>query len=50
MRLPTDGPIGKARMWYRQFYNPRNEAKAFQDRVNGVHTVRGMPGLPRAAE
>jgi 3-ketosteroid 9alpha-monooxygenase subunit A len=44
LRLPTDGPFGKARQWYRQFYNPRSEAKAISDRVRGIHTVPGTPG------
>ena len=48
LRLPTDGPFGKARMWYRQFYNPRAEAQRFHERVDGVHRVRGMPAAPQA--
>jgi 3-ketosteroid 9alpha-monooxygenase subunit A len=35
MQIPADGPYGKVRIWYKQFYNPRAQAKTFQDRVSG---------------
>ncbi|PTD22068.1 Rieske 2Fe-2S domain-containing protein [Sphingomonas fennica] len=35
MQIPADGPYGKVRIWYRQFYNPREEAEAFRRRVRG---------------
>ncbi|MCC6924706.1 Rieske 2Fe-2S domain-containing protein [Novosphingobium sp.] len=38
LQVPDDGPFHKERIWYRQFYNPRDRAKEFQDRVNGIHT------------
>jgi len=53
MKLNEDGPFDKARMWYRQFYNPRSEAAKYQDRVRGIHRIPGVPGLnepPLAAE
>jgi 3-ketosteroid 9alpha-monooxygenase subunit A len=51
LQLPTDGPFGKVRTWYRQFYNPRAKAKDIQAQVNGVHRVRGLAAAPtRAAE
>lgn len=43
LAVPTDGPFGKVRIWYRQFYNPRSEAAKFQARANGVYSIRGMP-------
>lgn len=36
LALPNDGPYGKVRIWYKQFYNPRAEAETFQKRVNGL--------------
>lgn len=53
LRLPTDGPFHRSRLWYRQFYNPRAQAAEFQARANGVHHTRGMapaPALVAAAE
>ena len=41
LAVPGDGPFGKVRIWYRQFYNPRARAAEFQARVNGVVTTRG---------
>lgn len=35
MQIPADGPFGKVRTWYRQFYNPRAQAGMFRSRVNG---------------
>ncbi|WP_114953034.1 Rieske 2Fe-2S domain-containing protein [Sphingosinicella terrae] len=49
LQLPTDGPFGKARIWYSQFYRPRSEAEAILARVEGIHPVRGMPPAPEAA-
>jgi 3-ketosteroid 9alpha-monooxygenase subunit A len=47
--IPADGPFGKVRTWYRQFYNPRAKAPEFQDRVNGLTvTLDKRPGA-RAA-
>ena len=39
LAIPADGPYGKVRTWYRQFYNPRAKALEFQDRVNGLHVT-----------
>lgn len=41
-----DGPFDKVRIWYRQFYNPRSQAKTFQTRVNGRYTTRGTKSAP----
>ncbi|WP_157220650.1 Rieske 2Fe-2S domain-containing protein [Flavisphingomonas formosensis] len=35
LQIPTDGPFGRVRTWYRQFYNPRSDAATFRKRVNG---------------
>jgi len=36
MAIPQDGPYGKVRIWYKQFYNPRDRAGEFHKRVNGL--------------
>ena len=41
MQVVGDGPFAKARIWYEQFYNPREKAKSFQDRVNGKYISKG---------
>lgn len=41
MQIPADGPYGKVRTWYRQFYNPRDKAESFQKRVNGTVVTYG---------
>jgi len=52
MQLPTDGPFGQARIWYSQFFNPRDKAAGIVGRVAGIHRVKGVPGAPaqQAAE
>lgn len=35
MQIPADGPYGKVRLWYSQFYNPREKAPQIHNRVNG---------------
>ncbi len=50
LQIPTDGPFGKQRIWYKQFYNPRSMAKQFQDKVRGVHTIPGVPATPGIAK
>jgi 3-ketosteroid 9alpha-monooxygenase subunit A len=50
MQIPDDGPFHKERIWYRQFYNPRDKAAEFQGRVNGVHiTIDNRPGAKSKA-
>jgi 3-ketosteroid 9alpha-monooxygenase subunit A len=46
MMVRGDGPFDKVRIWYRQFYNPRAQAKTFQTRVNGRYTTRGTKSAP----
>lgn len=48
LQIPTDGPFDKLRLWYKQFYNRRTKAQDFLKRVEGVHTVRGMPTAPKS--
>lgn len=51
LQVPDDGPFNKQRIWYKQFYNPREKAPEIQGRVNGVHvSVDRRPGAkPQAA-
>ena len=39
LQIPDDGPFHKGRIWYRQFYNPRDKAAEIQARVNGSHVT-----------
>lgn len=41
MQVVGDGPYGKVRTWYQQFYNPRESAKAYQQKSNGVYVTKG---------
>lgn len=49
LQLPTDGPIGQARIWYSQFFNPRAKAESITRRVAGLHYVRGVPAFSKIA-
>lgn len=46
MQLRTDGPFDKIRGWYKQFYNPRDQAAEFQRKLDGKYTVPGIPACP----
>lgn len=46
MVVAGDGPFGKVRTWYRQFYAPREQAESFHRRVNGVVVTRGTADAP----
>lgn len=35
LAIPADGPVGKVRQWYGQFYNTRDEAAKIHDRLRG---------------
>ncbi len=48
LAVPGDGPYGKVKIWYQQFYNPRAQAADFQARVNGSYKIAGMP--PKLAD
>jgi 3-ketosteroid 9alpha-monooxygenase subunit A len=39
----------KARMWYRQFYNPRAQAQEFLDQCEGVYVPKGAIAYTQAA-
>lgn len=41
MQVIGDGPFNKTRIWYKQFYNPRAEAKTYQEAVNGTYPTKG---------
>jgi 3-ketosteroid 9alpha-monooxygenase subunit A len=36
MVIPGDGPFGKLRTWYKQFFEPRHKAEEYQKRVDGL--------------
>lgn len=46
MAVPGDGPFGKVRIWYKQFFNPRSRAAEFRARVNGRVVTRGTGDAP----
>jgi 3-ketosteroid 9alpha-monooxygenase subunit A len=41
--IPSDGAFVKARIWYKQFYNPRAKKQEFLDQAEGVYVPRGIP-------
>lgn len=49
LAVPGDGAFSKARLWYKQFFNPRAEAASFQARANGTFTAHGMPAEKQIA-
>ena len=46
LQVAGDGPFGKLRIWYKQFYNPRPLMPELQKRVNGSHVTRGTNTAP----
>lgn len=46
LRIPIDGPFGKGRTWYSQFYNPRSKVADIQGQANGEYTTRGLDEPP----
>ncbi len=52
MQVIGDGPFGKTRTWYKQFYNPIKDAKKYQEAVNGTYPTKGTARdpWPEAAE
>ena len=46
MQIRSDGPFNKIREWYRQFYNPREEAAARQAKVNGTYYTDWLKPAP----
>lgn len=49
MFLPSDGAFRKARIWYRQFYNPRAKKDEFLKQAEGVYVPAGMKAAPEAS-
>lgn len=43
MQMKKDGPFNKVRRWVSQFYMPREDAKAIQQELNGIHAVLDFP-------
>lgn len=41
MFIPSDGAFMKARIWYKQFYNPREKTQEFLDLAEGVYVPQG---------
>lgn len=41
MFLPSDGPFMKARIWYKQFYNPRAKQQEYLDQCEGYYVPKG---------
>jgi 3-ketosteroid 9alpha-monooxygenase subunit A len=46
MVVMGDGPFGKVRIWYRQFFAPLDKAGSFQERANGRVVTRGTAEAP----
>lgn len=46
--VPGDGAFRQIRTWYRQFFNPRADAAAWQARANGDHATPGEVPVPWA--
>jgi len=46
MQVVGDGPFGKARLWYKQFYNPRKDVKDYQAKSNGHWITKGTKRDP----
>ncbi|WP_289083769.1 Rieske 2Fe-2S domain-containing protein [uncultured Spongiibacter sp.] len=53
LQLKSDGPFARGRRWYKQFYQPVDQAKASSIDVNGVCHIPGLdepPAGSRAVE
>ena len=46
MQIKSDGPFHKIREWYRQFYNPREEAANRQAKANGTYLTNWLKPAP----
>jgi hypothetical protein len=40
--IPSDGPFMKARIWYKQFYNPRAKKTEFLEQCEGYYVPKGI--------
>jgi len=50
MHVSGDGPFKKARLWYKQFYNPRARKQEFLSQAQGISVVNGLPGAPSVTD
>lgn len=52
MQVIGDGPFGKVRIWYKQFFNPRAKAHEYQSQIDGRFETKGTAKhpWPQAAE
>jgi 3-ketosteroid 9alpha-monooxygenase subunit A len=48
--IPSDGAFMKARIWYKQFYNPRAKKQEYLDQCEGIYVPRGIPPYTQVAE
>ena len=46
LQVIGDGPFGKLRTWYKQFYNPRDRAAQYQKAANGTYVTKGTATAP----
>ena len=44
MALPVERNFRRGRIWYKQFYNPRSEAEAIHEKIDGKHCLSNLPG------
>lgn len=49
MQMPGDGPFLQSRVWYSQFFNPRERAAETVGRIAGRHYAKGMPAFGEAS-
>ncbi len=50
MFIPSDGPFMKARIWYKQFYNPRAKKQEYLDQCEGYYVPKGAAPYAQHAE
>ena len=48
--IPSDGAFMKARIWYKQFYNPRAKKQEYLDQCEGIYVPRGIPPYTQVTE
>jgi len=48
--IPSDGPFLKARIWYKQFYNPRAMKHEFLEQCEGLYVPRGATAYTEVPE
>jgi 3-ketosteroid 9alpha-monooxygenase subunit A len=50
LQIPEDGPYGKGRIWYSQFFNPRSKTLSIQARVNGIAPTKYQGASPEKGQ